>query len=192
MEMIQAHEIPPMIIAMPSDGLWGDGSGYLKHSSYNFEKWIAEDVVAALTEKVIGASHQSPLFIGGLSMGGFGALRIGAKYPGKFKGIAGHSSITSLDQMKLFVEEDLLNYSQKDQADEDLFNTFQKYRDSLPPIRFDCGTSDLLIEYNRELHRKMVEEKLDHEYDEYPGGHEWSYWEKYVPKSLHFFAEQLK
>src|SRR5437588_8164552 len=29
--LIQAREIPPMVLAMPSDGLWGDGSGYLPH-----------------------------------------------------------------------------------------------------------------------------------------------------------------
>jgi putative tributyrin esterase len=173
MEMIKCGEIPPMIIAMPSDGLWGDGSAYLKHNGYDFEKWIVEDVVAALAEKVAGANKESLLFIAGLSMGGFGALRIGAKYSDRFMGISGHSSITSLEQMKLFVEEDLLNYSQEHKVDEDLFNTFKQYREFLPPIRFDCGISDPLIEYNRELHKKMVEQGILHTYEEYPGGHEW-------------------
>ncbi|MEX2592593.1 MAG: alpha/beta hydrolase-fold protein [Anditalea sp.] len=191
MDMIQRGEIPPVIIAMPSDGLWGDGSAYLPHNGYNFEKWIAEDVVEVLAEKITGAGKDSPLFIAGLSMGGFGALRIGAKYGQQFRGISAHSAITSLEQMKLFVEEDLDNYSQEDQMDEHVLGTFHQYRGNLPPVRFDCGTSDLLIEYNRTLHRQMQQQDIPHEYEEYPGGHQWSYWEKHISKSLRFFNKQL-
>ena len=191
MEMIQRGEIPQMIIAMPSDGLWGDGSAYLPHNNFNFEKWIAEDVVTALTEKIAGVTKDSPLFIAGLSMGGYGALRIGAKYGYRFRGISGHSSITSLEQMTLFAEEDLVNYYQDNKVDEDVFETIKKYGNNLPPIRFDCGSSDQLLEYNRMLHRQMNEHGIDHIYKEYPGAHEWSYWEKHIGESLRFFAEQL-
>src|SRR5438128_2173899 len=31
--LIESREIPPMVLAMPSDGLWGDGSGYVRHGS---------------------------------------------------------------------------------------------------------------------------------------------------------------
>ena len=190
-EMIQRGEIPPMIIAMPSDGLWGDGSGYLAHNGLNFEKWIAEDVLDALAGNVPGAHPDSTLFIAGLSMGGFGALRIGAKYGHRFRGIAGHSSITSLNQMKLFVEEDISNYRQVVKENEDVLRTFQINKDKLPPIRFDCGVDDQLIEYNRELHKQMRIHDIPHEYEEFPGAHNWSYWEKHISKTLTFFANQL-
>ncbi len=191
-EMINRGELPPMAIAMPSDGLWGDGSGYLPHNGYDFEKWIAMDVFDAMEEKIVGVKKQSPLFIAGLSMGGFGALRIGAKYGYKFKGIAGHSSITNLDQMKLFVEEDVSVLVQQDPVDNDVFKTFQKYRAHLPPIRFDCGSSDQLIEYNRELHRQMEEDGLSHIYEEHPGAHAWSYWSEHVVDTLRFFAKNCR
>jgi enterochelin esterase-like enzyme len=29
--LIMEENLPPMMLAMPSDGLWGDGSGYLRH-----------------------------------------------------------------------------------------------------------------------------------------------------------------
>ena len=190
-EMMDRNTIPPMIIAMPSDGLWGDGSAYLSHNGYDFEKWIAEDVVDALPGNIKGAHKDSPLFIAGLSMGGFGALRIGAKYSHRFKGIAAHSSITSVAQMKLFVEEEIENYHQHVKADEDVFETFQQNRDTLPPIRFDCGINDPLIEYNRELHQKMLQKGIPHTYQENAGAHEWSYWETHIKESLCFFANQL-
>lgn len=190
-ELIKNGELPPMILAMPSDGLWGDGSGYLPHSAHDFEKWIAEDVPDALVECIAGAKKESPLFISGLSMGGFGALRIGAKYAPKFRAISGHSSITSLAQIKFFVEESLKHYAQDNAADEDVFETFLRHREHLPPIRFDCGTDDLLINYNRSLHKKMEKAGILHTYEENPGGHEWSYWAKHILSSLKFFAERL-
>jgi putative tributyrin esterase len=191
MEMIKEGKIPPMIIAMPSDGLWGDGSGYLPHNGYNFEKWIIEDVLEVLYETIGNAGKNSPLFISGLSMGGFGALRMGSKYGHIFKGFSGHSSITNLVQMKLFVEEGLENYVQDDKTNEDVFDTIRKNVHSIPPFRFDCGTSDLLIEHNRELHRKLEENGINHIYEEFSGAHEWPYWEKHISKSLLIFSRQL-
>ncbi len=104
-QMIDNGEIAPVMIAMPSDGLWGDGSAYLPHHSLDFEKWIAADVPEVLISSFPQVSEQSAFFIAGLSMGGFGALRIGAKYHQRFRGMAGHSSVTELGQMSKFVEE---------------------------------------------------------------------------------------
>lgn len=190
-ELIKKGELPPMILAMPSDGLWGDGSGYLPHGGFDFESWIVNDVPNAVMETIAGANKRSPLFISGLSMGGFGALRIGAKYGSKFKAISGHSSITSLPQLKLFVEEPLKNYAQGEPIDEDVLATFNYYND-LPPIYFDCGTEDILIKYNRELHQKMDREGIRHIYREYPGGHEWPYWASHITDSLKFFASHMR
>lgn len=190
-ELIKSGELPPMILAMPSDGLWGDGSAYLPHQGYNFEKWIVDDVPAAVIENIAGAKKDSPLFIAGQSMGGFGALRIGAKYGQRFKAISGLSSITSLLQIKLFAEEPLKYYAQDIIADEDVLATFKLYRSQLPPVRFDCGSNDLLIKYNRELHKRLDAEGIPHIYEENPGGHEWSYWSKYIITTLKFFAGHI-
>jgi putative tributyrin esterase len=190
-ELIKNNELPPMILAMPSDGLWGDGSGYLQHNDLDFEKWIIDDVPNAVMETINGANEASPLFISGLSMGGFGALRIGAKYGDRLRAMSGHSSITSLEQMKLFVEEPPENYSQNNKIDEDLLASFTNYKKQLPPIYFDCGNEDLLIAYNRELHTKMEQENISHTYKEYAGGHEWPYWANHVTDSLKFFSSYM-
>ena len=43
--LIDSGTIPPMRLAMPSDGLWGDGSGYVAHATgQDFERWIVEEV----------------------------------------------------------------------------------------------------------------------------------------------------
>jgi putative tributyrin esterase len=190
LQMINAGELPPMMLVMPSDGLWGDGSAYLPHDGYDFEKWITEDVIHVV-EYLTERNNVSSLFIAGLSMGGFGALHVGVKYHRQFKGIAAHSAITNLEQMKLFVEEELYHYYQQDKSEEDVFETCKKYVGKIPPIRFDCGKDDLLIDYNRQLHIQMQEYEIPHIYEEYKGGHEWNYWTKHIGRSLKFFAALL-
>lgn len=190
-KMIEDKEIEPMIIAMPSDGLWGDGSAYLPHNSLDFEKWIAEDVITAVRENIDVVTVNSPVFISGLSMGGYGALRIGAKYPETFKGISGHSSITNLPQMALFVEEGLGNYQQENIENESVFSLMEKNQTVLPPVRFDCGVDDLLIAHNRTLHQQLETANIPHVYEEFSGKHEWVYWETHIKDTLRFFNQQL-
>lgn len=191
MKMIQNKDIPPMVIAMPSDGLWGDGSGYLAHNQRNFEQWIVEDVPNAIFENIPSTSATSDLFISGLSMGGFGALRLGLKYSEKFKAVSAHSSITSISQMPLFVEESVENYRQKDERENSVIGIIKKYGNELPRIRFDCGSEDELLVHNRQLHSDLKKLTVDHVYEEFPGAHEWSYWQEQVKNSLRFFAEQI-
>lgn len=190
--LISENKIRPMVLAMPSDGLWGDGSAYSAHDGYDFERWIADDVPAAVRENIPQTSDKSSLFIAGLSMGGFGALRIGAKYATQYAGISGHSSITEIEQMKLFVEEPMAHYQQSSRMDEDVFTAMIKNRTDLPPLRFDCGKDDLLIEYNRHLHAQLEAESIPHHYQEFEGGHQWEYWQKHLEDTLLFFDRQLR
>ena len=189
--LIEEGKISPMVLAMPSDGLWGDGSGYLAHNTRDFEKWIVEDVTDAIKLNIEEASKSTSQFIAGLSMGGFGALRIGAKYGYKFKAFSGHSAITSLNQMNLFVEESLDEYTQPNTVDEDVFLTMKENKNKLPPFRFDCGKDDLLIEYNRKLHTRLTEVDISHDYEEFEGMHEWPYWEEHIVDSLLFFNSHI-
>ena len=176
---------------MPSDGLWGDGSGYLSHNNYNFEKWIAEDVPAVIKNCIPAVTDHSKMFIGGLSMGGFGAFKIGVKHHDTFTAIAAHSSITNVKQMKFFVEENIENYKQEDSTEEDVLATILKYKERLPAISFDCGITDPLLEDNRLLHQQLTENGIMHDYEEYEGGHEWTYWQEHVIDSMLFFSRFL-
>lgn len=186
-DMILKKIIPPVMLVFPSDGLWGDGSGYVAHDGYNFEKWIAEDVPLLIQEQFMQITEKSKFFITGLSMGGFGAMKIGAKYPEIFSAFSGHSSITHLDQMELFVEEGMDYYSQQDVADSSVFETILLNQSTMRPFRFDCGKSDKLLSANRKLHNQLETAGILHDYNEYKGGHEWPYWKEHISKSILFF-----
>ena len=187
LRLMEEGILEPMVLAMPSDGLWGDGSAYLSHNDKNFESWIVDDVIAAVIENIACTSNKSELFISGLSMGGYGALRLGAKYPTKYKAISGHSSITHKNQMSLFVEEGISNYDQMNSKEEGVFELLLINKSNLPYIRFDCGKDDILIEHNRKLHKDLKSNSIPHLYQEFEGKHEWPYWEEHVKDTLLFF-----
>jgi enterochelin esterase-like enzyme len=192
--LIDGGAAPPMVLAMPSDGLWGDGSGYIRHGNpggVDYERYIVDDVPACVREAVPAVTAASPVFVAGLSMGGFGALRLGAKYADRFRGVSGHSSITHFSQMSRFVEEPLSAYGDIPETEQSVLHWMTTNREKLPPVRFDCGTEDALVDDNRALHRALEAAGVPHTYQEFPGGHEWPYWQKHLADMLRFFGRCL-
>jgi enterochelin esterase-like enzyme len=186
--LVEAGEIPPLALAMPSDGLWGDGSGYVPHPGADYERWIVDEVPVASAladERITGAS---PLLLGGLSMGGFGALRLGAKHAPRYAGISAHSAVTTLARLGESVEERLDGLPSFGTPEGAALHWLETNSARLPPLRFDCGTGDPLLPSNRALHAALEARGIPHVYDEFAGGHDWTYWRLHVADSLRFFA----
>ena len=179
-------QFPAFVLAMPSDGLWGDGSGYVAHDEQNFERWIVEEVPAALSYAVPSVTRQSKIFIAGLSMGGFGALRLASEYPERFSGASAHSALTELAQLRRLVSEEI----SIDTAPSVLASIL-KNRERLSPFRFDCGQQDALLTANRALSLALYSRGIPHRYEEFAGDHSWTYWGNQLERSLRFFAEIL-
>jgi enterochelin esterase-like enzyme len=184
--MIESGEIEPVALAMPSDGLWGLGSGYVPHADADYEKWIVDEVpaAAALLDDRIKAS--SPLTIAGLSMGGFGALRLGAKYPDRFRGISAHSAVTTLGRLAESTGHRLDALPGFGKPDGTALHWLEVNAARLPPLRFDCGTDDHLLPGNRALHAALDARGIEHQYEEFAGGHDWPYWRLHLADSLRF------
>ena len=188
MKLIEDGKIQPMALVMPSDGLFGDGSGYFNHGEKNFEKWIVEDVVSMISVVLKVELKKVKLFLTGLSMGGYGALRLMAKYPRLFSAASGLSSITNLKDMMPFLAKDEQRYYARKFQAEDVFGYLKKNKKKLPPFRFDCGINDSLIKSNRLLHKNLEAEGIAHVYEEFPGGHSNEYWNQNIDKTLLYFS----
>ena len=67
----------------------------------------------------------------------------------------------------------------------------KQHKGQLPPLRFDCGTEDYMLDENRQLHGALEAEKIAHTYQEVPGGHTWEYWEQHIEDTLRFFAKVM-
>jgi len=189
--MIERGEIPPMALAMPSDGLFGEGSGYVNHPGRACESWIVDDVVGCAREAFPCFAAASPLFVTGFSMGGFGALRLGAKYADRFRGIGAHASATRYEHLARFFAEPRGDESHLREEDRSALHWMRANRAILPPIRFDCGADDILVDHSRELHAQLDAEGIPHAYEELPGRHSWDYAHEHLGDSLKFFGGML-
>jgi putative tributyrin esterase len=188
--MMREGTLRPIIIAAPSDGLFGDSSAYLNHSGGLFESWIVEDLLSCLKE-TLPQIDLANVCIAGLSMGGYGALRLGAKYPKAFRAIAAHSAITKREEFSLFCRNIDFIYSASEQ-DANILHWINVNRSRLPKLRFDCGDSDLLLPGNKLFHVELVRLGICHEYEVFPGTHDWEYWSRHIADTFSFFEGVLR
>ena len=186
LRLIGEGRIRRMVLAMPADGLWTLGTGFARHVAGAYEHWIMEDVIGCARDMVPDLGPE--VFLAGLSIGGYGALRLGAKYGGLVRGISAHSPITRLHDMARFVPE-----PNSYLGDEPFVGVWiVRHRAALPPLRFDCGTEDPLLDASRRLHDELVHQDIVHLYQEYPGAHDWAYWKTHLADTLLFFEQRLR
>jgi len=187
--LIAAGSIPPMALLMPSDGLWGDGSGYVRHADRDYEAWIVDELPALAAAAAPCCSARSPLLLAGLSMGGFAALRLAGKHPRRFVAVSAHSAMTELAQYDALLAEARDDWS-RDPRDASVLAALEQAA-GLPPLRFDCGRGDPFIGANRALHAALDARGIAHLYAEHDGGHDWTYWSRHLDDTLRFFGAVL-
>ena len=186
LRLLEEGRTRPMVLAMPADGLWTLRTGFIRHVDGAYERWIMEDVVACARGLVPDLGPE--VFLAGLSIGGYGALRLGAKYGGLVRGISAHSPITRLHDMARFEPEPGSYLG----AEPFVGVWIARHRATLPPLRFDCGTEDPLLDASRRLHDELVHQSVVHVYQEYPGAHDWTYWKTHLADTLLFFEQRLR
>jgi hypothetical protein len=65
--LIADGKLPPLALAMPSDGLFGLGSGYVKHAAGDFRAWILSEIPELAAAALDAVSPESPLSLAGLT-----------------------------------------------------------------------------------------------------------------------------
>lgn len=185
-ELTARGEVGPMVLAMPSDGLAGEGTAYLDHGAADFERWVTDDVPACVAEAIPCVTDRSPLMLAGNSMGGFGALRLAARHADRVAAVSAHSPITDLDDLALFTADDLGATLGVPQHERSLAALLARPGDDLGRIHIDCGTHDPLIGSNRRLHDALDRSGVRHTYEEYDGAHNWASWHRRIAVGLRF------
>jgi putative tributyrin esterase len=175
----------PLLVVLPNGGnyLWSDLT-----PTERYESLVVQDIWNHVST-MFPVRKDARWVIGGLSMGGFGAIRLGLKYPEKFCSIYAHSSVIP-------TQDELVDWPEvrtaKVRADMDCYRLAEKISAAtLPRLGFDCGVDDELIEHNRRFHQHLTTLKLPHDYTEHPGAHDWFYWDEHVPAALRQHAEVL-
>ena len=172
----------PLIVVMPN----GSSSVYVNwKSSGRIAKNRYEDLIMTdITNHVRRHFNVTTdrWAIGGLSMGGYGAMRLGLKYPERFASIWAHSSAFHIQE-----HIDVSLVDPESLATGNVFELATALVESsvgAPEIMFDCGVDDELLPHNRNLDAHMTTLGLPHSYAEHPGDHTWDYWNEHVQSAL--------
>lgn len=191
-----------LIIVMPE----GETFSFYLDSPVNkgsqFETFITQEVIWKVDKTYKTISNKSGRVITGLSMGGHGALYLSAKHPdlfcaaGSMSGALDMTVMLNRDPSAQVVKLMEPVFGDKS-ADPEMYAKYSvlgmldKIKTNKLPLIIDSGVDDFLIEPNRELHRRLVYNKVDHDYMERPGAHTWEYWENSLPYHVLFFSKIL-
>ena len=135
-------------------------------------------------------------FVAGLSMGGYGALKTALRNPDKFAAAASFSGAVDIrsrflsDTPPVSHEECIGINNGVIKPEDDLFHLASELsgRDC-PKLFISCGLSDFLYEDNQKFRKHLTECGLPFVYEEWPGDHDWTFWDKSIQLALKFFAK---
>jgi S-formylglutathione hydrolase FrmB len=134
----------------------------------------------------------------GLSMGGYGAAKLALTHPELF--VSGHSlsGAVGFGHKEEYLQDDrsaefvrILGKSPKGGPNDLYALAANLPKEKRPKLRIDCGVDDFLIEDNRLFVKHLKEIGFEHEYAEYPGDHNWAYWDEHIQEGIAFQAKNL-
>lgn len=185
----------PLIVVMPDGyrGFYTNGNDGPKYFDY-----MTKDLVDFVDRTFPTKKNRNGRCIGGLSMGGYGALRVGLGRPDLFSSVNSHSGALwrgSLADTRKNTDEFRKIFGNKPQGTEhDLLMLAKRAKKAgkMPKLLIDCGTEDFLLDENRTYHKKLEAAKIAHEYREFPGAHTWDYWDEHVREAIAFHGKNLR
>ncbi|MFV0479354.1 MAG: alpha/beta hydrolase [Anaerorhabdus sp.] len=162
-------------------------------------KFIGEELVQVTRRMFHLSEKKEDTFIGGLSMGGYGALINGLKYRDVFGAIVALSSGLVIDQAlqskyteeipfrnRHYYESIFGDLEKLSGSDKDYVHLAKQANQSgeFPMLYLACGTEDFLLNENRRFHAILEKMQQEHAYVENSGSHDWEYWDKMIKKAL--------
>src|SRR4051794_17415833 len=176
----------PLVVVMP-DGGRGWYTNAAKPPGLAYEDDLIKDVVGLVERTFPVKAERAGRAIGGLSMGGYGAGKLGLKHHEMFASVNSHSGALRFlpgDPARstgLSPEFSRIFGDKPEGGPEDPFAIVEKLdHGRIPAMRIDCGTEDFLLDQNRAFHALLEKMRIPHEYQEFPGGHNWAYWDDHV------------
>lgn len=185
----------------------GDNSFYLdkKMTGGKYETFVGKEIVEYITKTFNLSKKREDTFIGGFSMGGYGALHTGLKYNQTFSKVIGLSSALVVKRLakekdkyidgltnheySVITFGDLDKIMDSDINIEHLISDMIKNNKKMPELFLGCGTEDFLLDVNRDFHSFLSKNKVAHTYVEDSGSHDWFYWNKMVEPFMKWLVE---
>ncbi|QJW89830.1 esterase family protein [Spirosoma taeanense] len=195
-----------LIIVTPD----GDPTSYYFDSplvrTSQFETFISRELIEKIDNTYRTVRDKKGRVIAGLSMGGHGAMFISSRHPELYAAAGSMSGVMNINTASWKVPAEFAKSRAENFAKllgpakegdvpypgYTMVTLADKLKANNLPLILDIGVDDFLIETNRDLHRRLVENKTPHDYIERPGAHTWEYWGNALPYQLLFFSKILK
>jgi enterochelin esterase-like enzyme len=183
---ITSKDINPLIVVLPQGDIgywvnWADGGP-------RWGDYVARDLrrqVDATFRTLPDAQHRA---IGGLSMGGAGALQIAFNHPDAFGVVGAHSPSLHVDDGTFTA----IYGAGSDFAEREPLELAVTATDiHALKIWIDAGEEDPWRERDEILHQRLIDREIAHNWSVLPGGHDGDYWTQNLPSYLHFYDSVL-
>ena len=182
-----------LCVVMPS----GDNAFYVDQPETlnNYGRFIGEELVEITRRMFPLSCKREDTFIGGLSMGGYGAVRNGLKYHKTFGAVISFSGVLQPFEglakipaeydtsFETGIFGDLKQAARSDKNPTWLVHSLAGKK-NLPAMYIACGTEDSLIGHSRDFRDLLVQNGFDVTYEESPGDHNWDFWDTYIKKVI--------
>jgi len=160
-------------------------------STSQYESYITKDLLTYVDKHYSTIPDRNGRAVTGISMGGHGALYLAMRNP-KLFGSAGSMSggVDLRASTKLFDISKRIGTIESNHAEWDnrsVINMVNDLKDKELNLIIDCGVSDFYYLINAGLHRRLMSLKIDHDYIERPGEHNWKYWTNAIEYQFLYF-----
>ena len=182
----------PLVVVMPTvqRGFYTD-----QKQGYDYFTFISEELPAICEQFFNLSDRREDRFAAGLSMGGYGAMKLGLRCPDRYAAVASLSGAMDIERRfeegpkSFYAKEIKRTFGTKKQflgSDDDLFALAERlceYDGPRPDFFVCCGTEDRLLAENRDF-IDAFGEKLNITYEEGPGAHTWEFWDAWIQRVL--------
>ncbi|MBB5394092.1 alpha/beta hydrolase family protein [Mucilaginibacter sp. AK015] len=181
-----------MLIVCPDGNFAGWYFDSPMNKEWMYETYIANELVSYIDKHYATITNRKGRAITGLSMGGHGAFFLAFKHQDIFGAAGSMSGVVDIRQFadSYGIEQVLGKYSEHPDVWEQhcVVSLIYLLKPDSLALTFDCGYDDGMYSGNQELHEKLLERKIPHDYTVRPGGHSWEYWANAVNYQALFFS----
>ena len=185
----------PVIVVLPTGntGYWVNQAG----GGARYGDYVAQDLVAQIDATYRTVARPEARALGGISMGGNGALQISLNYPGVFGTIGAHSPALRTRQqapyfMGGFFPGTGATPGAEAYAARDPLSLVKGGAGAAPGrLWLDVGQQDAWTPRVQELHAALLERGWAHTWQPATGGHDAPYWQRRLPEYVGYYLNAL-
>jgi enterochelin esterase-like enzyme len=166
----------------------GDHSYYHDRADGRWGSYVLNEAIPAAVSRL--GADRGRIAIGGISMGGFGALRFGLQSPGLYCAVGGHSP--AIWRTGGETPQGAFDNAEDFDRNNVIALAAARYRPfGRTPVWIDVGNQDPFVSADSELAGVLRAHGQRITFHVWPGSHSGSYWNKHIDRYLRFYAEAL-